>query len=409
MYKHNTYCRICKSQNLVKFLDLGNQPLANSFLKTKSQFAHEPKYPLAVYFCEDCNLAQLLDVVSKEEMFSDYIYFTSGMPKISNHFKAYAEDIMARFLKAGELVVEIASNDGILLKFFQDAGFRALGVDPAVNVVKTAEKLGVKTIVDFFSEQVAESIVQTQGKAKAILANNVVAHIDDHHDLALGVAKLLAEDGVFVLEAPYLVDMFENLTYDTIYHEHLSFLAVRPLKKLFAQFGLEIFDVEVNAVQGQSLRVFIGHSGKHSLSPNVQKYMELEQSMGLDQFATYQKLALRVESQKQQLVKLLNDLKAQGKKISAYGAPAKGNTMLNYCQIGTEILEYVLEDLPAKQGLYTPGMHIPTVDAGYAHSHEPDYYLMLAWNYEKAILEKEKTYLSKGGKFIIPVEGIRLI
>ncbi len=409
MYKHNTYCRICHSKNLVKFLDLGNQPLANSFLKTESQFANEPKYPLAVYFCEDCNLAQLLDVVSKEEMFSDYIYFTSGMPKISNHFKAYAEDIMARFLKAGELVVEIASNDGILLKFFQDAGFKALGVDPAANVVKTADRLGVKTIVNFFSEKIAEEIVNTSSKAKVILANNVVAHIDNHHDLVKGIEKLLADDGVFVLEAPYLVDMFENLTYDTIYHEHLSFLAVRPLQKLFNQFGLELFDVQIHPVQGKSLRAFVGKQGFHPVSENVEKLASQELALGLDKLKAYQDLAKRVEKQKEQLVNLLNDLKAQGKKISAYGAPAKGNTMLNYCQIGTNILDYALEDLPAKQGLLTPGMHIPTVDAKYAHSHEPDYYLMLAWNYEKAILEKEKAYLSKGGKFIIPVEGIRLI
>jgi len=409
MYKHNIACRICKGENLTMFIDLGMQPLANSFLKTKQDFAGEKTYPLAVYFCQDCSLAQLLDVVSKEEMFSNYIYFTSGMPKISNHFKAYAEDVMRRFLKPGDLVVEIASNDGILLKFFQDAGFRALGVDPAANVVKTAEKLGVKTIVDFFSEKIAKQIAQDHGKAKAILANNVVAHIDDHHDLAKGVAKLLADDGVFVLEAPYLVDMFENLTYDTIYHEHLSLLAVRPLQKLFEQFDLEIFDVEVNVVQGRSLRIFIGHKEKHEISENVKRYMVLELSMGLDDIKAYQELAKRVMAQKEQLVKLLTGLKRQGKKIAAYGAPAKGNTMLNYCGIGTDILDYALEDLPAKQGLFTPGMHIPTVDAAYAHSHEPDYYLMLAWNYEKPILEKEQQFLKKGGKFIIPVEGIKVV
>lgn len=409
MHHHNTQCRICRSGNLEIFLDLGFQPLANSFLKKESDFANEPKYPLAVYFCRSCNLAQLLDVVSKEEMFSEYIYFTSGMPKISNHFKAYAEEVISRFLQPGDLVVEIASNDGILLKFFQDAGFQALGIDPAANVVKTADKLGVKTIVDFFSEKIGRQIAGQSGKAKAILANNVVAHIDDHHDLARGVAALLAEDGVFVLEAPYLVDMFENLTYDTIYHEHLSFLAVRPLQKLFEQFGLEIFDVEVNVVQGRSLRVFVGHKGKHKISPNVKKYTDLEISMGLNEIKTYQQLAERVKAQKQELVKLLTDLKKQGKKIAAYGAPAKGNTMLNYCNIGADILDYALEDLPAKQGLLTPGMHIPTVDAVYAHSHEPDYYLMLAWNYEKPILEKEQEFLTKGGKFIVPVEGIRVV
>ncbi len=390
-------------------MDFGSQPLANSFLKGESEFANEPKYPLAVYFCRNCGLAQLLDVVSKEEMFSNYIYFSSGMPKLSGHFKLYAQDVVARFLSEGDLVLEIASNDGILLKHFQDQGFKVLGVDPAQNVTKIAQDLGVETIVDFFSEPLAKKIAQERSKPKAILANNVVAHIDDHHDLAKGVAALLAEDGVFVLEAPYLVDMFENLTYDTIYHEHLSFLAIRPLKFLFEQFGLEIFDVQVNEVQGRSLRVFAGHKGKHEKTPAVEELINKELSMGLDKIDAYEKLARRVAKQKEDLTKLLKDLKNQGKKIASYGAPAKGNTMLNYCKIGTDILDYALEDLPAKQNLFTPGMHIPTVDVAYAHSHEPDYYLMLAWNYEKPILEKEQEFLKKGGKFIIPVEGIRVI
>lgn len=402
MYHHNTKCRICGSENLTKFLDLGNQPLANSFIKNKADFATEKTYPLAAYFCHECNLAQLLDVVSKEEMFADYIYFTSGMPRISNHFKNYAEDVMKRFLKPGELVVEIASNDGILLKFFQDAGYRALGVDPAANVVKVAEKLGVQTIVDFFSEQVGETVAQKYGKAKAILANNVVAHIDNHHDLVKGINNALAEDGVFVLEAPYLVDMFENLTYDTIYHEHLSFLAVRPLKRLFEQYGFEIFDVEIHQVQGSSLRVFVGRAGQHPVSSNVQRLIGRELELGLDSLDAYNALAKKVEEQKQNLIKLLNGLKDSGKKIAAYGAPAKGNTMLNYCGLGVEVLDYALEDLPAKQGLFTPGMHIPTVDSAYAHQHLPDYFLLLAWNYLKVILEKEKDFLELGGAFILP-------
>jgi len=409
MYNHQTHCRICKSENLTKFLDLGDQPLANSFLKSESEFAQEKKYPLAVYFCETCSLAQLLDVVSKEEMFSDYIYFTSGMPRISGHFKAYAEDVMERFLKPGDFVVEIASNDGILLKFFQDAGYKALGVDPAANVVKVADKLGVTTIVDFFSKKLAGEIANDKGKAKAILANNVVAHINDLHDLAAGIKELLATDGAFVLEAPYLIDMFQNLAYDTIYHEHLSYLAVRPLQKLFGQVDLEIFDVQIKNAQGRSLRVFVGHKGIHNIDPSVQKYIDLELSMDLDKLEAYKVLAERAATQKERLVGMLKDLKAQGKKIAAYGAPAKGNTMLNYCQIGCDILDYALDNLPAKQNLFTPGMHIPTVDSTYAHSHLPDYFLMLAWNYAEQILDDEKDFAAKGGKFIIPVEGVKII
>ena len=407
--KYNIQCRMCGSRELIKFLDLGDQPLANSFLKTEKEFETEERYPLQVCFCNQCNLVQLSGVVSKEKLFSDYIYFSSGMPKLSNHFKAYAEDVMDRFLKPADFVVEIASNDGILIKFFQDKGFRTLGIDPAANVVKIAKEFGVRTLENFFSEKLAKQIARDEGKANVILANNVVAHIDDHHDLLKGIKNLLADDGVFVMEAPYLVDMFENLTYDTIYHEHLSYLALRPLKRVFEMHDLEAFDIEVNVVQGRSLRIFAGHKGKHKITANISKYIELELSKGMDRLETYQHLVNKITEQKEQLVKLLTDLKQQGKKIASYGAPAKGNTMLNYCKIGTDILDYALEDLPVKQNMFTPGMHIPTVSALYAHSHEPDYYLMLAWNYEKQILEKEQDFLKKGGKFIIPVEGIKII
>lgn len=399
--KHNTECRICKSKKLTEFLDLGNQPLANSFLKDPEE--HEEVYPLKVYFCEECNLVQLLDVVPKEKLFSDYIYFSSGMPKLSEHFEKYAKD-MLQFLTPKDFVVEIASNDGILLKFFKDAGYRIQGIDPAANVVKVAESIGVPTIVDFFSEEVAKKIGE---KAQLILANNVVAHIDDHHDLARGIKALLSADGVFVMEAPYLVDMFENLTYDTIYHEHLSYLSVRPLKRLFQYYGLSIFHAEVNSVQGRSLRLYIGHAGKHEIEESVQNLIALEMIMELNALKAYQELATRIRAQKEQLTKLISSLQKEGKRIAVYGASAKGNTMLNYCQI--QGMEYAVDDLPVKWELYTPGTHIKIVSSKEAKTQEPDYYLMLAWNYEKQILEKEREYLEKGGKFIIPVEGIRIV
>lgn len=410
MFTTNAGCRICKGNNLTKFLSLGDQPPANRFLKEEELSNPEPSYPLDVYFCADCNLAQLRDVVDKEELFKNYIYFSSGMPKLSNHFQKYAEDVMRRFLKKGDFVVEIASNDGILLKFFQDNGYKILGIDPASNVVKIAEAMGVRTRDAFFSKELAAEIAAMEGKAKAIMANNVVAHINDHHDLAQGIKTLLADDGVFVIEAPYLVDMFDNLSYDTIYHEHLSLLALRPLQKLFVQFGLEVFDMEVNPVQGQSLRVFVGHAGAHPISPNVQKYVDLELQKGFDKLESYNELARRIENSKNQLVGVLRNTKKQGKKITAYGAPAKGNTLLNYCKIGRDVLDYALEDLPSKQGLLSPGMHIPVRDRKYTESHRPDYYLLLAWNYLNPILEKETAYRAGGGKFIMPIgDEIKII
>jgi len=348
-------------------------------------------------------LAQLADVVDKDELFRNYIYFSSGMPKLSDHFRLYAEEVMSRFLKPGDFVVEIASNDGILLKFFKDRGYRILGIDPALNIVKVAESLGVPTLPKFFSESLAGTIATKEGKVKAILANNVVAHINDHHDLASGIAALLDDEGVFVLEAPYLIDMFDNLTYDTIYHEHLSYLAIRPLQTLFEKFGLEIFDVALHPVQGQSIRVFVGKQGRRSISSTVRAFIAREKELEMDKFESYLKLAKRIESSKNKLVDLLRRLKQDGKKIAAYGAPAKGNTLLNYCEIGTDILDYALEDLPSKLGLYTPGMHIPVMDRAYTQSHLPDYFLLLAWNYSKPILAKEESFRTHGGKFIIPV------
>ena len=399
--KHNTQCRICGSERLVRFLDLGNQPLANAFLKSKDEI--ESTYPLQVYFCEDCNLVQLLDVVDRKELFSDYIYFSSGMPKLSNHFRAYAEQVK-KFLKPSDFVVEIASNDGILLRFFKDEGYKILGIDPAANVAKVAESIGVPTMVDFFSEKLASKI---RRKADLILANNVIAHMEDLRDMARGIRQLLSKEGVLVIEAPYLVDMFENLTYDTIYHEHVSYLALRPLKRLFGYYGLEVFDMEVNVVQGRSLRVFVGFKGKHEVKESVKKYEDLELSMGLNRLEAYQVLAEMVAGQKKQLGDLVKGLQHVGKRIAIYGATAKGNTMLNYC--GIIGLEYAVDDLSSKQGMFTPGTRVPIVNSDYAHKHEPDYYLMLAWNYEKAILEKEKDFLAKGGHFIIPVEGIRIV
>jgi len=408
-FSTNEECRICKGKKLIKFLDLGYQPLANSFLSKEQLSSEEPAYPLAVYFCQDCNLAQLLHVVEKEILFKDYIYFSSGMPKLSNHFRDYAMDIMNRFLKPGDFVVELASNDGILLKFFKENGYKILGIDPAENIAKKAMESGVDMVVDFFSTNIAKEVVKEKGKAKVIMANNVVAHINDHHDLAKGVETLLDKKGVFVFEAPYLIDMFENLTYDTIYHEHLSYLAVRPLKTLFEKFGLEIFDVKLFPVQGQSLRVFVCKKGEYEINESVEKYVKLEESWGLNKIDSYFDLAKRIEESKIKLNSLLEDLKKKGKRISAYGAPAKGNTLLNYCGIGSDLIEYALDDLPSKQGLFTPGTHIPAVTKEYSQKNIPDYFLLLAWNYAKLIQEREQDFTNRGGKFIIPVGQIEIL
>jgi len=403
MMTTNTACRICQGTKLTKVIDLGSQPLANAFLRQENLGKDEPRFPLEVYLCADCHLAQLIHVVDKEILFRNYIYFSSGMPKLAEHFERYADDIIRRFLPGKyDLVVEIGSNDGILLRRFKERGLRVLGIDPAENIARVARERGVETVADFFTETLARQIASEKGQAKAILGNNVVAHINDYHDLGRGVKALLDPAGVFVFEAPYLMDMFEHATFDTIYHEHLNYLAVLPLQRLFALFDLEIFDARIVFTQGQSIRVFVGHRGAHRVAASVAGTVIRERAWGLHTPEAYHELAGRIAANKERVVNFIRQLKQAGKRIAAYGAPAKGNTLLNYYGLGAESLDFALDDLPAKQKLYTPGTRVRVSSREEAQRQPPDYFLLLAWNYQKVILEKEKDWLAAGGAFIMP-------
>ncbi len=404
LLKKNTKCRICKTP-LVEFLSLGQTPPSNAFLK-KKDFATEQSYPLRVGFCRLCHLAQLMEVVDKNALFSHYVYFFSVMPTASNHFGAYAEDVIKKFIKEPkkDLIIEIGSNDGLLLKAFQKKRCaNVLGIDPAKNIAKFANKNGVPTLADFFSLPLARKIVQEKGRAKVIIGNNVVAHIDNLHDLTRGVDKLLDEKGVFIFEAPYLGDMFENLAYDSIYHEHLSYLALVPLIKLFKQYNLSVFDAQITQRQGNSIRVFVSRAKAYPISANIQKLLDKEKASGMHKLSSYQALAKRIHASKDQLRALLLKLKAEGKTIAGYGAPARGNTILNFSQIGSDILDFATEELPLKIGLYSPGMHVLVRNVVDARKNHPDYYVMLAWNYKDQILKKEAKFIKNGGKFIIPI------
>ncbi|MBI2635352.1 MAG: class I SAM-dependent methyltransferase [Parcubacteria group bacterium] len=412
---------MCKSGRLSQFFDLGETALANSFLSKEALDKPEPKYPLKVFFCEDCGLSQLVHVVEPEILFKNYVYFSSGMPALPEHFQKYAEEAVNNFVSSrrrqgfggqakDDLVVEIGSNDGLLLGAIKNLGAKVLGVDPAENIAKVANERGVETLPEFFSEKLAGKIAAKYGKAKVIIGNNVVAHIDNHHDLVKGVSALLADDGVFMFEAPYIADMFENYTFDTIYHEHLSYLSVRPLVNLFKQFGMELFDVKVFPVQGNSIRGYAGKLGQHEISPRVAELLQKEKSMKLDKLETYLKLASDVNEMKQKVRATLDEFRAEGKRIAGYGAPAKGNTLLNYFGIGPDILDYTTEALPSKIGFYTPGTHIPVVNIEDARKNPPDYFLLLAWNYKDVILKKEESMIKNGVKFIMPVgENLGLI
>jgi hypothetical protein len=400
-----TTCRACDSKNLVLAVDLGKTPLANSFISPSDIDKPEEKYSLRVFICTDCWFAQLVDIVNPAILFRDYIYFSTGVASVPEHFRKYAEEVIAKFAKNKEdLVVEIGSNDGVLIGAIQALGPRVLGVDPAVNIAKVANDRGVKTLPEFFNADVAQKIKEEYGPAKVIIGNNVIAHIDGLQDVFRGVVALLADDGVFMIEAPYLKDMFDHLRFDTIYHEHASYLAIQPLMKLLDKFGMEMFDVAIVPVQGNSLRIYAGKKSAHPVQPSVAQLADEEKRIGMDQLSSYEKLAKDIAALKERIVDLLKKLKAEGKKISAYGAPAKGNTLLNYFGVGKDILDYATEELPSKIGLLTPGMHIPVIDIADARKNPPDYFLLLTWNTPReVILKKENDFLQHGGQFIVPV------
>lgn len=402
-------CHICQNKKLHKFLSLGPIPLANSFLQQDQLSVSEPYYPLDVCYCSNCGLVQLAQVIAPEILFKNYAYLTGTSEPMKAHFAGLAEDIIKKFSPpSGALVIDIGSNDGTLLQNFQRYNMRVLGIEPATNVAKLASLRGTETLNDFFNESLAHKICSEKGQPRIILATNVLAHVADLESLLRGVNRLLASDGVFVIEVPYLVDMLSKVEFDTIYHEHLRYFAVRPLVTLFSKFDMGIADVEHISVHGGSLRVYV-QKFIHSLPSSVTELLDLETEAKIDSLETYQKFAEDISRIKEELLSLLKALKNQGAKIAGYGAPAKGNILLNYCQIGMDILDYVTDTTPFKQGRYTPGMHIPVFPESHFHEFPPDYALLLAWNYADEILREEERYRQAGGRFIVPIPRPQIV
>ncbi len=397
-------CRVCKSQSLHSFLSLGQTPLANSFLREDQLGDPEPTYPLDVCFCDICHLVQLGSVVSPETLFKNYIYVSGTSNTLRTHFDGLAREVVERFkLNSNSLVIDIGSNDGTLLKCFRDMNIKTLGMEPATNVAKLAQAEGIETINDFFGERTANRI-RGKTKASAILATNVFAHINDLDDFMKGVTTLLDDNGMLVIEVPYLVDLLQKMLFDTIYHEHLSYFAVGPLRRLFDRFGMKIIDVKRIDSHGGSIRVYVARSSS-TFEPreSVTKLLQLENAFGLNSLQTYRDFSTKVRVVKRKLVNLLVQIRAERKRIVGYGAPAKGNTLLNYCKIGVDLLEYIVDESPLKCGLYTPGMHLPVLPTKQLRLDRPACALLLAWNYAAEILEREQEYRNNGGKFIIPI------
>lgn len=403
-------CRSCGSHSGRLILDLGVQPLANNLLTSSDLAKPEPKFPLRVAVCESCWLLQITDIVPPVELFSEYLYFSSFSDALLRHSaEAVAGHLREFKLDRESLVVEIASNDGYLLKNFVAAGVPCLGIEPAANIAKVAREKGIETLCQFFGTETAGQLVAAGRPADLILGNNVFAHAPDTNDFVAGLAKLLKPGGRIALEFPYACDLIEHVEFDTIYHEHVFYFTLTALVPLFARHGLEIFDVRRLPIHGGSLRLYAARPGTHPVTPAVSALLAEEQGKGVASPRYYQDFADRVRRIRDDLVKLVRKLKAAGKTVAAYGASAKGSTLLNFYGLGADALDFVADRSTAKQGRLTPGTHLPIVGPEELLSRRPDYALLLTWNFAEEILKQQQAYREAGGKFIVPLPEVRVV
>ncbi len=394
-------CFICGNNNLFKFLDLGCQPPSNAFIREKDFWKPEEIYPLEPHFCESCGLVQLNHIVDPKKIFIDYAYNTSTNNSLKDNFQKLVGLIVKRFnLKKGDFAVDIGSNDGTLLSYYLPHGIKILGVDPS-NVTKLALEKNIPTIVDFFSENLAENISQKYGRAKIITATNVFAHVDKLYDFMGGINKLLSDGGVFITESQYLLDTITKLHYDLIYHEHLRYYSLKPLKLLFDKFGMEIFDAERIPSHGGSIRVYAAKRGEYPVSDSVEALIKDEENNGLYRKETFIDFANKIKQNQAEILKIVGDIKNKGSRIVGIGAPAKGNTLLNYYGMKDKI-DYLVEKSDLKIGTFAPGTRIPVVEESRLFEEQPEYALLLSWNLADELVPKIR---GKGykGKFIIPM------
>lgn len=403
-------CRSCGGSDGGLILDLGLQPLANNLLRPEDLDKPEPKFPLRLGVCHRCWLMQILDTVPPVELFSEYLYFSSFSDSMLEHSRRASERYMREFgLGRESFVVEIASNDGYLLQNFQRAGVPCLGFEPATNIAKVARDRGINTVELFFGAGTAEQTAKSHGQADLILGNNVFAHAPDTNDFVAGLQRLLKPGGSIVLEFPYGIDFVQKNEFDTIYHEHVFYFTLLPLLPLFERHGLEIFHAERINIHGGSLRIFAGHAGEHQKTTDLTALLDSEKSAGVASLSYYQGFTNAAAEIRRDLRALLESLRAQGKSIAAYGASAKGSTLLNFCGLGRETFEFVADRSDYKQGRLTPGSHIPIVPPSELAARKPNYTLLLTWNFKDEILKQQRAYREQGGKFIVPIPRVEVL
>ena len=412
-FKDSKQCRFCDSHRVKLIIDFGDVALAGSFLKPE-EFPDEKKYPLQIYFCEDCYLLQIINRIAPEILFKDYFYFSSAIGTLRKHFREFAQNVTERFLVSDQAtVVEIGCNDGVLLNPFTEIGIKnIIGIDPSTNVVQSIKDPHITVFNDFFTEKTAEKIFAEYGPTDMIIANNVFAHIDDMHDVTRGIVKLLSPNGVFIFEVHYLANLIEQIQYDMIYHEHLYYYSLIALDNLLDRFDLEIFDIKPIPIHAGSMRYYVRKKGglkKEQISNRVIEKRQEELSKKYDHAETFMNYAQQVEKTKQTLMLLLKRLKTDGKVIYGYGASGRANTIIQYCGITNNILDCMIDDAPVKHSYYTPGSHFIIRSRQYINSRPPDYILVFAWSFIKEITINNIDYLQSGGKMIIPLPTVKII
>jgi 2-polyprenyl-3-methyl-5-hydroxy-6-metoxy-1,4-benzoquinol methylase len=404
-------CRLCENPLQHLFVDLGVSPLANSYLRPDQINRMEPFYPLRAYVCAQCYLVQIPVFQSSEKIFGDYAYFSSFSDSWLQHVKAYTESMIDRFgFDVDSQVIEIASNDGYLLQYFAERGVPVLGIEPAKNVARTAQEAGIQTLVKFFGHQVAAELAQEECYADLLIGNNVLAHVPDLNDFVKGMKVILKPQGIITMEFPHLMRLMAENQFDTIYHEHFSYFSFMTVNRLFAQHGLTIFDVEELTTHGGSLRIYARHAQDRSrdICEHVETLLRREEEKGFKKLDLYLSFNQQIRSTKRSILDFMNQSKNAGKTLVGYGAPAKGNTLLNYCGIRTDYIEYTVDRSPHKQGHFLPGTHIPIYHPDKIKETRPDYVVILPWNLKDEILEQMAHIRDWGGKFVTLIPEVRI-